>query len=346
MFIAENLIQFKRLFVNQLKDMLSPDELGAFILVLANAQQDSFLKSELSDDLNKTFSELKNKFNTGDLNATQDDSEVFKQLLEMDLNKITTWKNKKCGGWDVVCNSIRKLRPARASTEILKSIYQDFDEAKFHFNKPFLKPEILWQENYKGSGQKNKNVCVLYNKFPFSDYHLLLAISPEKNLPQFLTQEIHEYMVVLVNDAGKAFPGFGVGFNSLAAGASVNHLHFQGFIREEVFPIEKNNWLHNGGNESYPLQVKCFTNNAWEYIKTLIDKDIAFNCVYRKNACYVIPRKYQNIVELPEWLEGAGWLDVAGVMTVSDDAAFNLLDKRLVTEALSRLSIYQTEKKQ
>ncbi len=159
MFIAENLSQFKHLFVNQLKNMLLPDELGAFILVLANAQQDSFLKSELSDGLNKTFSQLKNKFNADDLNATQDDSDVFKQLLKMDLNKIATWQNKKCGDWDVVCNSIRKLRPARASTEILKSTYQGYDETKFHFNKPFLKPEVLWQGSYKNSDHKNKNVC-------------------------------------------------------------------------------------------------------------------------------------------------------------------------------------------
>ena len=339
MFIAENLSQFKYLFVNQLKNMLSPDELGAFILVLANAQQDSFLKSELSDGLNKTFTELKNKFKADDLNATQDDSDVFKQLLEIDLNKISTWQNRKCGDWDVVYNSIRKLRPARTATEVLKSIHQDFDETKFHFNKPFLKPEILWQGSYENFDQKNKNISVLYNKFPFSDYHLLLAISPEKNLPQFLTQEIHEYMVTLVNDIEKVFPGFGVGFNSLAAGASVNHLHFQGFVREAEFPIERKKWSHNDGDENYPLQVKCFTNNGWAYIKTLIDKDIAFNCVYRKNICYVIPRKYQNTVVLPKWLEGAAWLDVVGVMTVSDTGTFNKLNGDDVTQALKLLSI-------
>ena len=125
----------------------------------------------------------------------------------------------------------------------------------------------------------------------------------------------------------------------MAAGASVNHLHFQGFIREEAFPIEKNNWLHNGGDENYPLQVKCFTNNAWAYIKTLIEKDIAFNCVYRKNICYVVPRKYQNTVELPKWVEGAGWLDVAGVMTVSDTETFNKLNGNDVAQALELLSI-------
>ena len=59
MFIAENFSQFKRLFVNQLKSILSPDELGAFILVLANSQQDEFLKDALSIELQKIFATFK-----------------------------------------------------------------------------------------------------------------------------------------------------------------------------------------------------------------------------------------------------------------------------------------------
>jgi hypothetical protein len=55
MFIAEDLDQYKQLFVTKLKDMLSDDELGAFILVLANSCQDAFLKSELDADLKSTF---------------------------------------------------------------------------------------------------------------------------------------------------------------------------------------------------------------------------------------------------------------------------------------------------
>ena len=55
MFIAIDLLQFKKLFVSKLKDMLSDDELGAFILVLANSRQDTFLKNELQADLQKTL---------------------------------------------------------------------------------------------------------------------------------------------------------------------------------------------------------------------------------------------------------------------------------------------------
>jgi hypothetical protein len=113
MFIAEDFIQFKNLFVTQLKKMLSDDELGAFILVLANSQQDEFLKDELQYELKETFAALKNNFSTGSLKTTQDDSDVFKQLLDIDLEDIPVWKYRAAGDWEVSCNIMRQLRPMR-----------------------------------------------------------------------------------------------------------------------------------------------------------------------------------------------------------------------------------------
>ena len=329
MFITQDLPQFKSLFVNKLKSMLSDDELGAFILVLANSQQDVFLKNELQDDLENKFTVLKNSFNAGNLTAAQDDADVFTQLLETELKDISVWQYKTAGEWQLALNSMRQLRPARASSQVLSSIKQAFDETRFHFNKPFLKPEILWQGEYH-----KINLRILYNKFPFSDYHLLIVVSPEKNSPQLLTQEMHQLVCAMAQDVETLFPGFAIGYNSLAAGASVNHMHFQAFVREKNFPIENECWKHNGGEAEYPLTVSRFDDAdvGWRYLEELITQDIAFNCVYRGNVCYVVPRKYQGSVELPHWLTGAGWLDVAGVMTLStidlfesltDDEIFN-----------------------
>ncbi len=316
--------------------MLSDDELGAFILVLANSHQDEFLKDQLKDDLGKTFVALRENFSAGKLNATQDDIDVFNQLLDMELDDIPVWHSKNIGEWQIVCNAIRKLRPTRSSSEILCSIKQPYDEARFHFNKPFLKPEILWEGDYKGLRSR-----VLFNKFPFSDYHLLIVVSPESHSSQLLTQEMHQYAFSLVAEMADVFPGFGIGFNSLAAGASVNHLHFQGFIREQDFSIEKDCWSFNAGAVDYPLTVKRFSDAemSWHYIEELIEQDVAFNCLYRNGACYVVPREYQGTVALPDWLSGAGWLDVAGSITVSDEDTFQALEAELVTDALALLSL-------
>ncbi|MBE9567315.1 MAG: hypothetical protein IMF14_01375 [Proteobacteria bacterium] len=329
MFIAEDLNQFKILFVRQLKNMLSDDELGAFILVLANSLQDAFLKKELAEDLKNNFLVLKERHEIGSLKATQDDLEVFEQLLDLDISQLPVWQSRQAGQWQVIYNVMRKLRPARASSQVLDSIVQQFDDEKFHFNKPFLKPEILWQGEYR-----DRSVRVLYNKFPFSDYHLLIVVSPENNSAQILRQDMHGYISQLSSEVSEVLPGFGIGFNSLAAGASVNHLHFQGFIREQVFPVE-----NVRDSDRYPLSVKWFSDAvaSWRYIQELTEQDIAFNCLYRGSYCYVVPRKYQGTIELPDWLNGAGWLDVAGVMTVSDGDTFATLDESSITPALGLL---------
>ena len=334
MFIAENSDQFKQLFVDKLKTMLSDDELGAFILVLANSRQDAFLKAELADALQKNFVALKGRYATGALEATKDDLDVFRQLLDIELDGIPLWQTRTTAEWEVALNDIRRLRPARASSQHFKSIKQHFDETKFHFNKPFLKPEILWQGDYEGAA-----ISVLYNKFPFSGYHLLIAISPEKNQPQLMTEENHQLISSLAVNVAKLVPGFGIGFNSLAAGASVNHFHAQGFVRQQPFPIEADRWRHNGGNQEYPLAVRHFTNSvkSWRYLNRLIEEDIAFNCVYREQSCYVVTREYQGSVSLPGWLSGAGWLDVAGVMTVSDRETFQSLAADEIEAGLASL---------
>ncbi|MBE9560824.1 MAG: hypothetical protein IMF15_08540 [Proteobacteria bacterium] len=315
--------------------MLSDDELGAFILVLANSHQDAFLQNELQTDLESTFIALKDNHKTGKLKAPKDDIDVFEKLLKLDLDDIPVWQYKTIGDWEIVYNSMRQMRPARSSSQILSSIKQWFDETRFHFNKSFLKPEILWEGVYK-----DIKLRVLFNKFPFSDYHLLIVLSPEKNSSQLLTQKTHQYVFSLVDEMREIFPGLGIGYNSLAAGASVNHFHFQGFIRQQKFAIEKDHWQQNGGDKEYPLEVKRFADaeSSWEYLDQLTESDKAFNCLYLNNYCYVIPRKYQGTVDLPEWLDGAGWIDMAGSVTVSDAETFSLIDERSVAEALGLLS--------
>jgi ATP adenylyltransferase/5',5'''-P-1,P-4-tetraphosphate phosphorylase II len=262
--------------------------------------------------------------------------DVFKQLLEMDVEQLPVWKVKEAGDWVAVLNIMRQLRPTRSSSQTLGSINQIFDETKFHFNKSFLKPEILWE-----GGFGDVQLRVLFNKFPFSDYHLIIVVSPEKNSSQLITKDAHQCLFSLVEDMSVRFPGFGVGFNSIAAGASVNHLHFQGFIRESMLAIENSQWRHNGGDIAYPLAVTRFADvdSSWQFINRLVEEDKAFNCLYRNNYCYVIPRKYQGTFDVPEWLTGAGWIDVAGVITVSEDKILSSIDESAITQALKNLVV-------
>ena len=95
MFIAEDLTQFKTLFVNKLKNMLSDDELGAFILVLANSHQDAFLQNELQEDLKSTFLALKDSYKAGNLKSKGVAQTARRNKGQSRTPKVqeTTWAN-------------------------------------------------------------------------------------------------------------------------------------------------------------------------------------------------------------------------------------------------------------
>ncbi len=333
MFIAPDLASFKGAFASGLKNMLTPDGLGAFILVLANSTQDAELRDLLKADLDATFAQLLKNNPAG----PPDDRDVFAALAKTGIAGVACWETCQMEAWELVINPLRSLRPARVSRDVFESIQRPFAPDKFHFNKPFLKPEILW-DGYWRDGQ----LRVLYNKFPFAPWHLLVVPEPEQTLPQFLTRSHHERMAQLVTEQAGHLPGLGMAFNSLGAYASINQLHFQGFVREAPFPVESPRWQHNGGTEPgeepYPLHChRVDAENAWKLAEDCHHRNQPYNLLYRADACYVIPRKGQGSVPLPAWSEGMAWQEVCGVFTLANRRILATLDAGGISQQLMQL---------
>lgn len=311
MFIAPTLRAFKTQFDANLQIMLNANSLGAFILVLANSMQDQPLFDLLHHDLNRAFEALK----ACPPHEPPDDLSVFNALTNTGIQHFSGWQHHPLDPWELVINPLRSLRPARFSGEIFQELHQPFDAGKFHFNKPFLRPEILWEDSWQGTPLR-----VLYNKFPFAPWHLLVVPDPAQNLPQYLTAQHHALIMALVTAQAAVLPGLGMAFNSIGAYASVNQLHFQGFVREAPFPIESAGWQHNGGQEAYPIE--CWrtdsAHESWQLIAQLHQANQPYNLLYRANGCYILPRKGQGTVELPTWAQGIGWHELCGVFTLSD----------------------------
>ena len=314
MFVAPNLTEFKTLFAEKLRSMLSPEELGAFILVLANSLQDKQSQADLKNDLMAMFVEMNNELKDGVLNATNDDMDVFKKIKAKGVGSLSAWESIPQGEWELLYNPMRALRPARSSSEKVKNIFQEFDASKFNFNKPFLRPEILWEGEWR-----DVPLRVLYNKFPFAPYHLIVVPQPTLELPQYLVREHHELIWHLVKQQSDIFTGFGVGYNSLGACASVNQLHFQSFIQEEQLPIEKSLWKHNGGRHEYPMHcIKTISSDeCWTVIEKFHADNQPYNLLYRQGCCYVLPRQIQGSEAVAERVQGAGWIEECGVFNVA-----------------------------
>ena len=330
MFIAPDGDAFRRQFSKGLSRMLSADGLGAFILVLANSLQQHKLRHSLLHLLQRNFDSMKTAGQGSD-----DDESVFAILAREGIEDQLCWRQREAGCWELVYNNMRRLRPERLSGEKFDAISQPFDEQRFNFNRPFLEPEILWQGDWCGH-----HFRVLYNKFPFAPWHLLIVPDAETRRPQYLDQDTYAMMWDLVSAQQQLMPGFGVGYNSLGAGASVNHLHFQGFLRSEPLPVESAHWRHRGGKADYPL--KCQTTEsvqqAWEMIAQYHQQNQPFNLLYRPGICYLLPREPQGRVAAELWAQGAAWYESCGVFTLADQSLFTKLSQQQITRQLALFS--------
>ncbi len=332
---------FHEAFVAGLERQLDEPGLGTFILVLANAGFDPAIWPALKGRLAARFAELADEVSDSlrfgrKLNYPEDDLMVFLKLMAMGFEAISGTEWRRTGPWEIQYNPLRALRPARASG--LKTVGCEppaFNPNGFHFNKPFLKPETLWE------GELRRHpIRLLYNKFPFAGLHGLLAPAPDLQLPQRLTQEWHLYVWHLAEELAAALPGMALAYNSYGGQASVNHLHFQIFLRETALPVEERQWRHNGGGLDYPLPSHVFTSalDAWFFIEDLHRAGQPYNLILRGGRLYCLPRQPQGSAPTPSWGGGQAWYELAGGVTAfsrDDFGALNEIDIAAELRALT-----------
>ena len=335
MFIAPDADGFRRLFIEHLRQMLLPDQVGAFILVLANSLQDADLRQSLRADLDATFAQMQKRFRAGELRATDDDIAVFSALCELGMDSLDVWRTRTAGDWELNFNPLRALRPARASGDNAASIRQAFNPDGFNFNRVFLLPEILWQGQWRDTPLR-----VLYNKFPFAPWHLIIVPDAEKQLPQYLDEAQHVRMWELVDSVQHSLPGFAAGYNSIGACASVNQLHFQSFIRVDALPLELPRWRHNGGGDPYPMACTATASvtESWSLLRQLHADNRPYNLLYRPGCCYVLQRRMQGSDGIEPLVRGAGWIEECGVFNIAEPAQFDALTASELTRCVESLS--------
>ncbi|MCB1923044.1 MAG: hypothetical protein KDJ27_04735 [Gammaproteobacteria bacterium] len=328
--------QLRQLFEHGLADMLEADVLGAFVLVLANACYEQAMFERLRQPLRVAFERWCRRFDEGDAHAVDaaiDDVTVFRAVRAagFDALGVTDWR--RVGPWQLQFNALRALRPARASAARISGLQRAFDADGFHFNKPFLRREVLWEGAFAGTALR-----LLYNKFPFAELHGLLVPDPGACLPQFLTHRYHALAWRLLEQCSEALPGAGLAYNALGAQASVNHLHFQLFVRgDDRYPIEAAEWQHNGGEQIYPVPVGRFTDAelAWATLSRLHELQQPYNLIYRPGVLYVVLRAAQGTVAAADWSMGFAWAELAGAITLSDAQVFATIGNDDVTTQMA-----------
>jgi hypothetical protein len=327
---------FRTAFNDGLEKLLSADELGAFVLTLANASYDREIFSAMKPALKHRFDEWAGRFmksSFDDAKHAPDDVAVFRALLDLGFDQIQGAEKRMAGIWQLQYNQMRSLRPRRNADTAFNTNRQDFESNDFNFNKPFLKKEIFWEGNIKG-----KQVRLLYNKFPFADLHGLFVISPEQDKPQWLSQGDHDFVWEFLSKTGEQMP-IGMGYSSLGAYASINHQHFQSFISKKKYPVELSCWDHNGGHMQYPVGCRKLLepDEAWQFINSLQQANVAFNLLYRPTELYCFSRAFQGSYRHAEWTPGFAWSETAGAIAVTSLKDYQLLEEADINRELQLL---------
>jgi ATP adenylyltransferase/5',5'''-P-1,P-4-tetraphosphate phosphorylase II len=332
---------FRRGFEQGLERLLELGGLNLFILVAANASFDATLFSDLRDQLQSSyeqlFARLRDAFIHGSgIAEADDDLLVFLKIAAIGFDRLALTEQRQAGFWEVQFNHLRSFRPLRNSQQSMTTIQAPFDAQAFNFNKPFMQQEVLWSGELSG-----QRFDLYYNKYPFVDLHCLLVPQRERCLPQYHRRDMHDFVWQLVQQLADALPGIRVGYNALGAFASVNHLHYQLFVRRQPLPVENRQWLHNNGNEGYPVDCRLFTQSdeAWQFVEQLHAQNRAYNLLYTPAGVYCIPRSKQGGFRLAAWSNGFSWYEMSGGMITFNHQDYAMLDEERIGAdlALARL---------
>ena len=137
-----------------------------------------------------------------------------------------------------------KKRPTEFRVD---KVLQPFDQNKFNFTK-VGQEELLFQFESSDDGEvqffpnapidvDNSPSLVAINVSPIEYGHVLLIPRIFECLPQRIDHESFLLALHMAAEAGN--PYFRLGYNSLGAFATINHLHFQAYYLAAPFPIEK-----------------------------------------------------------------------------------------------------------
>lgn len=132
----------------------------------------------------------------------------------------------------------------RATEFRVDKVVQPFDGGKFNFQKAAMK-EVLFQfitGPVNHTHYHSKAPCtpspnlVLINVSPIEYGHVLLVPRVNDCIPQIVDQT--SMLFALQCSMEIHSPYFRLGYNSLGAFGTINHLHFQGYFLQQPYPVE------------------------------------------------------------------------------------------------------------
>eukprot|EP00798_Chlamydomonas_sp_ICE-L_P007039 gene7039-133_t len=123
-------------------------------------------------------------------------------------------------------------------------VVQPFDNSKFNFSKAYMREVLFMFEStstdsklIESSSAHDSPSVVLINVSPIEFGHVLLVPRVNDCIQQLVDPDTAHMALRFAMEAANPF--FRVGYNSLGAYATINHLHFQAYYLAAPFPCER-----------------------------------------------------------------------------------------------------------
>lgn len=177
----------------------------------------------------------------------------------------------------------------------------------------------------------------------------LRAHGASERLPH-LPQRLSSSLLADLLELSSRLPDLVLLFNSLGAGASVNHIHAQAVCRASPLAIERAATRRYRGYwivEDYPAKAVCFTREDDAEIDRVVsmlqEESRPYNIVICHGRIFVIPRNadHEIVAELPG--DAMAGIDFVGRLSVLYRDTFDRLDEECVARAFSKTIASVTE---
>ncbi|XP_025422131.1 GDP-D-glucose phosphorylase 1 [Sipha flava] len=146
----------------------------------------------------------------------KEDQELFRYKYNIECSIELPGKY----GFLAVLNTDRGTKRRKPIT--FCNVLEPFNDDLFNFTK--VNPgEYLFKFSYISNNSSNPNDILAINASPLGDFHSLILPKLTSKLPQVINEYSLNVAIQLLLQS--ASPALRVGFNSLCAFASVNHLH-------------------------------------------------------------------------------------------------------------------------
>lgn len=178
------------------------------------------------------------------------------------------------------------------------------------------------------------------NAFPYDTTGHFLIIPSKKNRVPHLTQKFDKKLLTDVLDLFKKTEGLIVIFQSLHAGASVNHFHLQAFFHNRKYALESgkvfNNVLDNYPVPAFVYDINKEKNHIAKAITILQAENIPFDIICMNKRVYIFPRNplHEVVSEFPTGPMGA--MEIMGKFVTTDKKVYQNFDIHKLYRSLNK----------